>query len=247
MSLVLLSWKRYLYDEMNVSGINSSYLRRLFMLLTGPLLFYILQLPDFEGMTAQGQIVLAATAWIGFWWITEVVPVAVTALLPLIVFPVAGVMGFDKAAEEFANEIIFLFLGSFFIGAAIQKWGLHQRFAIYMLSFTGMNSKTLLLAFMGATAFISMWISNTATTAMMLPIGLAFASKFEDIGDQKTSKSLLLAIAYAAGIGGMAKPVGSPTNAILLNTMQEYFQTKIGFIEWIKVALPISVVLLLAA
>lgn len=223
-------------------------LQKFLTLFAGPLLFLGLILwHPFTALSSSGTAVLGLTLWMALWWILEPVPLAATSLLPVVVFPLLGVMPMQQAAFEYSNEIIFLFMGSFFMGMAIEKWELHKRFALAMLGLTGMKPRLLLFVFMSSTAFISMWISNTATAAMMLPIGLAFAAQFNENGDRKTGKALLLGIAYAAGIGGMATPVGTPTNAIFMSTMEKTFQQKVLFEEWTVRALPLAILLLIAS
>lgn len=189
--------------------------------------------------------VVGLTLWMAVWWLTESAPMAVTALLPLIVLPLTGVSTFSQAAIPFSNEIIMLFLGSFILGSAIERWGLHKRLSLLILSGIGANMRMLLLGFMGVTAFISMWISNTATCAMMLPIGMAMTTQFEGPERERFTKAIVLGIAYAASLGGMGTPIGTPTNGIMLVAYQEFFGRSVGFLEWMMYAMPLMVFLVL--
>lgn len=217
----------------------------------GPLLF-ILTLAFFhpEGLSAQANAVLAATLWVAAWWITEAIPIAATALLPIVLFPLAGGLGLDSTTGAFGNRMIFLYLGGFIIAIAIEKWNLHKRIALSIISRIGSNMSYIILGFMIASAFLSMWISNTATAVMMLPIGMAIVSQLkEDPGTTPEkadyfSKALMLAIAYSASIGGIATLIGTPPNLVLAAVIREIYGVEITFSQWIAFGLPISTVLL---
>ena len=198
------------------------------------------------------RVTAALAVWIAVWWITEAVPLAVTALLPLVLFPGFGVVRFQTVAQEYANKYIFLFMGGFMLAIAMQRWNLHRRIALLTVLSVGTSPRQLVAGFMLATAFLSMWISNTATTVMMLPIGLSLIELFQQKTDlsgsarleQSFGVCLMLGIAYAASIGGMATLVGTPPNALLAGYLQQRGILN-GFAEWMFFALPLAVVLLI--
>jgi sodium-dependent dicarboxylate transporter 2/3/5 len=184
------------------------------------------------------------------WWLTEAIPVYATGLLPLALFPVLDVVPIAAAAAPYANPLIFLFMGGFMIARAMQRWGLHTRIALSLLSFTGTRARNLVGGFMLATALLSMWVSNTATTMMMLPIGLSVLALLKaESGDSQTlpgfNIALVLAIAYGANIGGLGTLIGTPPNALLAAYFDETYGVTIGFAEWMMVGLPVSFVLLI--
>ncbi len=212
----------------------------------GPLLFGLVHLlPRPAELPPAAVPVVGLTLWMALWWLTEAVPMAATALLPLIVLPICGVTPFAQAAAPYSNETILLFLGSFILGAGIERWNLHRRLSVHILQRIGADMRWLLLGFMGITAFVSMWISNTATCAMMLPIGTALASRFSDENRALFGKAVVLGIAYAASLGGLGTPIGTPTNGIFLSNYQQYFGRSVGFVEWMTFAVPLMTVLVL--
>lgn len=222
-----------------------------FGLFAGPILFFlVLFFFHPEGLSKEANAVLAATLWIAVWWITEALPIAVTALLPILLFPLTGALGLSATTAQFGHKYIFLYMGGFIIAIAIEKWGLHRRIALSVIHVIGSNVKKIILGFMVATAFMSMWISNTATAVMMLPIGMAIISQLKDnpatIEDENQifGKALMLSIAYAASIGGIATLIGTPPNLVLAGVMQETYGVEITFTKWIMFGLPISIVLL---
>jgi sodium-dependent dicarboxylate transporter 2/3/5 len=178
---------------------------------------------------------------------TEAIPIPATGLVPLALFPTLGILDASDAAAPYANELIFLFMGGFLLAVAMQRWGLHKRIALSILSAVGTNPERLVLGFMLATAFLSMWISNTATTAMMLPIGCAIAEMFRPAtqhGRYEFGVALMLGIAYAASIGGVSTLIGTPPNAVLAGAASELLDVDIGFLEWMGVGLPLALVML---
>ena len=220
-------------------------------LLLGPLSFLLILLffkP--EGLSAEARAILASTAWVAIWWITEAIPIAVTALLPIVLFPLSGGLDLTTTTESFGHKYIFLYIGGFIIAIAIEKWNLHRRIALNIINFIGSDIKKIILGFMVATAFLSMWISNTATAVMMLPIGIAIITQLKDNPntiENETNlfgKALMLAIAYSASIGGIATLIGTPPNLILVGVVSNIYDYEITFLQWFMFGLPISIVLL---
>lgn len=218
-------------------------------LLLGPLAcLLLLLLPAPGALSEAGWRTAAVTAFMAIWWITEAVPIPVTCLLPLALFPLLGVLDMGAAAAPYANELIFLFMGGFFIAAAMERTGLHRRIALTIVDAVGTSPSRLVLGFMLATAFLSMWISNTATAAMMLPVALAVSEMLKPAG--RTGEpypfgiSLMLGIAYGSSIGGIATLIGTPPNAVMAGAMQEFLGVQIGFGQWMMVGVPVAAVLL---
>ena len=222
-----------------------------FGLILGPALFLIILLwfhP--EGLSKEANAILASTIWIAVWWITEAVPIAITSLLPVVLFPLTGGMELAKTTASFGHRYIFLYIGGFILAIAIERWNLHKRIALNIIQLIGTNVKNVILGFMVATAFLSMWISNTATSVMMLPIGMSIISQLMDNPktveneNQNFGKALMLAIAYSASIGGMATLIGTPPNLVLATIVQETYGIEITFSKWFMFGLPISLILL---
>ncbi|MEJ8574832.1 DASS family sodium-coupled anion symporter [Microbaculum marinum] len=184
------------------------------------------------------------------WWMTEAVPLPVTALLPLVLFPLLGVTSIEETAASYANPLIFLFLGGFIIARAMARWQLHRRLAWQVLRVGGSGPTAVVAGVMAVTAFLSMWVSNTATAMVMLPIGQSLAASFAERPDvsraQDTafSSALLLGIAYAATIGGMGTLIGTPPNALFAGFLHESYGIEIGFADWMLIGIPIVAVLL---
>ena len=178
-------------------------------------------------------------------------PLATTALLPLVLFPVLGIADLEAAATSYATPLIFLFLGGFLLARAMERWNLHRRIALHILRLGGQRPESVIFSMMVATAFLSMWVSNTATAMMMLPIGQSVASTIasqagsrEDENVIRFSAALMLGIGYAATIGGMGTLIGTPPNALFAGFMSESYDMKIGFAQWMLVGVPVVVVLL---
>ncbi len=218
----------------------------------GPLLFILILLffkP--EGLSPQARAVLASTAWIAIWWITEAIPIAVTALLPIVLFPLTGGLDLGATTSAFGHKYVFLYMGGFIIAIAIEKWNLHRRIALNIINFIGSDIKKIILGFMVATAFLSMWISNTATSVMMLPIGIAIITQLKDnpqtIENETLlfGKALMLAIAYSASIGGIATLIGTPPNLVLAGVVLDTYGYEITFLQWFMFGFPIALLLLL--
>ncbi|MBP2833399.1 SLC13/DASS family transporter [Aquimarina sp. U1-2] len=216
-------------------------------LIAGPLLFLlIIFFFKSDELSSEGVSTLAIAAWIAIWWITEAIPISVTALLPFVLFPITGVMSVKGVSGAFANQMIFLFLGGFILAVAIEKTNLHKRIALTIIAIIGSNWNKVILGFMLATAFLSMWISNTATAVMMLPIGLAVISQIqaEDETKKRMGRSLMLAIAYGCSAGGIATIIGTPTNVIFVGIVEELYGQTISFTQWMALGLPFSILML---
>lgn len=221
-------------------------------LLAGPLLFLIvLNFVTIFGLSDSAIQVIAVGVWMIIWWMTEAVPLPVTALVPLVLFPVLDVFSTGEAAAPYASPIVFLFMGGFLIALAMEKRNLHRRIALNIINITGTHANGIILGFMIATAFLSMWISNTATTVMMLPIALSVVDLLQDNQDGKPSNGyrrfalgLMLSIAYAANIGGTTTIIGTPPNVVFVGYMQEFYGRQIEFGRWLLVGVPVSFTLL---
>ncbi|MEX1113443.1 MAG: SLC13 family permease, partial [Patescibacteria group bacterium] len=219
-------------------------------LVAGPLLFALIILiapPD--GMSVAAWRTAAVGALMASWWITEAIPIPATALLPIVLFPLLGVATIAETTSPYANPVIYLFLGGFLIAMALESCGLHKRIALTVLGVVGTRPANLILGFMAATAFISMWVSNTATVVMLLPMAtsvIALAHRGDEATGEPRSRAfdvaLLLGIAYAANIGGLGTLIGTPPNALLAGFMSETYGVRIGFAEWMLLGVPIVVV-----
>lgn len=224
--------------------------RQLIGLLGGPLLFAsILLLPAPEGMSPEGQRVAATAALMAAWWLTEAIPVPATALLPILLFPLLGVLDGGTVTRAYSHDLIYLFLGGFLIAVTMERWNLHHRIALYTIRMVGVTPQRIVLGFMLATAFLSMWISNTAATMMMVTIALAVVHEIShevehQPGDFRFATALVLGIGYAATIGGVATLIGTPPNAIFAGVVEKTYGYSVGFLDWMRFALPLSVVML---
>ncbi len=210
----------------------------------------LLALPAPSGMEAKAWRMTAVTVLIGMWWVSEAVHPSVTALLPLILFPFLHILAPQEVSAVYADQIIFLFMGGFLIALAMEKWHLHHRIALQILSQIGTSARILTLGFMGTTAVISMWVSNTATTLIMLPIATAILSHADSQGyDTKKGFgiALMLAMAYGASIGGVGTPVGTPPNVIFIGAFAKLFPVAepITFFQWMLFGVPTALVLVL--
>ncbi len=221
-------------------------------LVGGPLfafIFYILF--DLDPQNPLVTTTAAIAIWMAFWWITEAVPLAVTALLPIVLYPTLGVMSGKSVAPIYFNHIIFLFIGGFLVALAMRKWNLHRRIALKILMVFGTKPRNILLGFILATAFLSMWISNTATTMMMVPIALSIVYKLEEMFEGKSihkfSVGIFLGIAHAATIGGVSTLVGTPPNLSFARILTILFPNapEISFLTWMMYALPLSIVFII--
>lgn len=221
----------------------------------GLLVFIVMQiLPTPEGLSSEGWSVAAIVSLMAIWWATEAIPVAVTALLPLALFPIIGIVSFKEAALPYANPNIYLFLGGFMLALAIERSGLHKRMALHMIIGAGSSGPKLIGGFMTIAALISMFVMNTSTTLMLLPIGLAVCSVVTKTIPNLTQKeitffdtSLMLGIAYAATIGGMSTLVGTAPNIVFSAFMQETYGIEISMIQWMTLGVPLAIVMLYSA
>lgn len=223
-----------------------------FGLILGPLIaLSIILWGNLEPEKPEITYTFAIALLMAIWWVTEAVPLAITALLPIFLFPMFGIMDGKDTASTYINHVIFLFIGGFIIALAMQKWNLHRRIALKILLITGSSPSRILFGFMFATAFLSMWISNTATAMLMIPIVLSIIQELEkNVGKENIRKytiGLLLGIAYSASIGGIATLVGTPPNLSFARIFQIYFPDapEINFAMWFVFALPVSVIFFL--
>ncbi len=219
--------------------------------LIGPIFFIsVLLFKPFSLDTLSLKVLAVAVLMIS-WWITEAIPMPAVAIIPLVLFPLMGISKIAETAAPYANEVIFLFMGGFIIGLAIEKWNLHKRIALSIVQFTGTGGNKIILGFIIATGFISMWLSNTATTMMMYPIA---ASVISVVGGknitEKQSKNfalcIMLSIAYASNFGGIATIIGTPPNVAYASFMSKKYGFDVSFSSWIMVCAPISLLLLLS-
>jgi sodium-dependent dicarboxylate transporter 2/3/5 len=225
-------------------------------LIVGPLAFVtMLLIPTPEGMSLEAQRVAAVTLLMATWWISEAIPIPATSLLPILLFPLLGVMPTGQATAGYANHLIFLFMGGFIIALAMQRWDLHRRIALYVIRLTGFSAGRLVFGFMLATAVLSAFVSNTATTVMMLPIGMAVVQQMfvemktsgkelNEAGMQSLALNLMLGIAYAASIGGIATLIGTPPNTVLASYLAKTYDYEITFAKWLMVGVPLVCVFL---
>jgi sodium-dependent dicarboxylate transporter 2/3/5 len=212
----------------------------------GPVIFCILIFIPIDGLAFEAKVVLALTFWMSTWWITEAIPIYVTAFLPLIVFPILNIMTLQKLSTAYADSIIFLFLGGFILAKAIENVNLHKRFAMNILKIFGTNPRYIIGAFMIIAAVLSGWISNTATTMLMLPIALAIITQLgnKNNGNDRFGTYLLLSMAYSASIGGMATLIGTPPNAIFASLSESLLNLEVSFGKWMLIGVPTSLAIL---
>ncbi len=223
-------------------------------LVLGPVLFIVAWWLNPMGLDATQAKVLGIVCWMLVWWITETVPMAITSLLPIMLFPLLGVLSLEKTCLAYSNRFVFLFLGGFIIALSMEKWNLHRRLALGIVNKTGTGANRIIFGFLFASYIMSMWISNTATTLMMLPIAssvvLLLVNKDQLLSHKGTkyfATSLMLSIAYGSSIGGIATLVGSPPNASMAGILDKSFNYQVTFLEWMKFGLPFSFILLISA
>lgn len=220
----------------------------------GLVAFVVVMSIQVPGLEPRGRAAAAVTLWMAIWWITETIPVYATALVPVVAFPMTGVLEIGETTRNYGHELIFLFLGGFLVAVAIQKWDLHRRIALFIVDLFGTEPTRLVLGFMVATGFLSMWISNTAAAMMMVPIGLATISQLTGLieesdrdidtspGEFPFGMALMLGIGYSASVGGVATIIGSPPNAIFVGYAADIHDVEITFFQWMIYGLPLSVV-----
>jgi solute carrier family 13 (sodium-dependent dicarboxylate transporter), member 2/3/5 len=234
--------------EMDDAGAQSALLGRIGLIVGPAVAGALLLAGPPEGLTANAWAAIALLALVVVWWVTEAIPVAATSLLPLVGLPlVAGVKPL-AAAAPYADPVIFLFIGGFMLAAAVERWGLHRRFAVGLVSAIGVAPGALLAGCLLAAGLLSMWISNTATALMLMPIaiGIAAATATAGAAHPRLAGALAIAIAYAASIGGVATPVGSPTNLVAMGWLERN-GLSLAFLDWMAMATPLAAVMLAAA
>ena len=221
-------------------------------LLLGPILFFIIVNLPFFLISEKADAVIAVAIWMVIWWISETVNIAVTALLPLILFPLLKVMDIADVGANYGSPIIFLFFGGFVLALALEKVNLHKRIALNIVKFTGTTPNKVVLGFMIATGFMSMWISNTAATVVMLPIAISVIKLLIDDkdgftkGDKNFALSIMLGIAFAANAGGIATVIGTPPNSVLIGLLENQYNIQISFLTWMSFGLPFSIIMIVA-
>ncbi|MFZ1560098.1 MAG: DASS family sodium-coupled anion symporter [Saprospiraceae bacterium] len=232
--------KRFSKSTLNILIVAGSFLLAL--------LFYITNIFSFEDAAVK---VLSVAILMIILWVSDVVPMPVVALLPLVLFPILKINGLEETSKSYANPVIFLFLGGFVLGLAIEKWNLHKRIALNIIKATGTRGDRIVLGFILSTGLLSMWLSNTATTMMMYPIALSviavMANQNEKNGNHTAfNLTIMLAIAYASNIGGIATIIGTPPNVAYIGFFQNKYGTEINFMSWMVLCFPISILLLIA-
>lgn len=213
----------------------------------GPILAFLVWRMGLWWLPDAPAMVLGMATWMVTWWLQGKVPMAVVALLPLVVFPMLGVMTMKETAAPYGDPIVFLFLGGFLLGTALEKWQLHRRIALYILRWSGHKTSQVVLGFILASALLSMWISNTATAMMMWPIAMSIIALLEkESGKPATilSKSLMLAVAYASSIGGIGTLIGTPPNTVMRGIVHQMTGYEIGFMDWMLLAMPLVLLML---
>ena len=223
-------------------------------LISGPLLFFIFtNLPNLIPENENANGVIAVALWMVIWWITEAVSISVTALLPLLLFPVLNIMSITDVGANYGSPIIFLFFGGFVLALALEKVNLHKRIALNIIKITGTTPNKVVLGFMIATASLSMWISNTASTVVMLPIAMSVIGLLINDkdgytkDDQNFALSVMLGIAFSANAGGIATVIGTPPNSVMIGLLENEYNIEISFLKWMTLGLPFSILLLIIA
>ena len=221
-----------------------------FGLFLGPIVFLIFLNLPYELVSEKGDAVIAVALWMLFWWITEAVSISVTALLPLLLFPLLKILPIADVGANYGSPIVFLFFGGFVMALALEKVNLHKRIALNIIRLTGTTPNKVVLGFMIATAALSMWISNTASTVVMLPIALSVISLLinDDDGftknDQNFALSVMLGIAFSANAGGIATVIGTPPNSVMIGLLENEYNIQISFLKWMTLGLPFSILLI---
>ena len=227
-----------------------SNIRKMTGMVVGMIFFVVFYFfTDLDPERPEVSHVLAVALLMASWWISEAIPLSVTALIPMVLFPVLGIVPGREIATTYMNHIIFVYVGGFMVAMAMERWNLHRRIALKIMTWVGLGPGRILLGFMLATAFLSMWISNTASTMMMLPIILSIIGQLEEHLDRQVigryATGVLLGVAYGSSVGGITTLVGSPTNLVYPQQMQALFpETEtISFTQWMGFAAPIALVM----
>ena len=233
-------------------GVKSYTSVQLIGLFLGPIFFILtLLFLQSESFDSKGIFVVAAALWIATWWVTEAIPIPATSLLPLVLFPMGGIMGNQDTASFYGDDIVFLFLGGFLLAVAMEKWNLHTRIALSIIKAIGTTTATILLGFMISTALLSMFVSNTAAVMIMIPIGLAIIKEAHALSTPQVQndvklfeKALVLSIGYAGTIGGLGTLIGTPPLIILAGQMKQIFDVELNFAQWMLIGVPVVIVML---
>lgn len=220
-------------------------------LFLGPILFLVILNFPVELVSEKGDLVIAIALWMIIWWITESVSISVTALLPLILFPILDIMPIADVGANYGSPIVFLFFGGFVMALALEKVNLHKRIALNIIKITGTTPNKVVLGFMIATASLSMWISNTASTVVMLPIAMSVIGLLIDDADGFTKNdrnfalSVMLGIAFSANAGGIATVIGTPPNSVMIGLLENEYNIEISFLKWMVIGVPFSAVMII--
>lgn len=222
---------------------------KLFSIALGLSLFFIFYAFNPLSLTPEASKVMAVAVMMLAWWLSEALPMPLVALLPIILFPLLNVMKIEQAARSYGSPVVFLFLGGFMLGLAIEKWNLHRRIALSIVKLTGTGANRIILGFCIATGFLSMWLSNTATTMMMFPIAASVVALMEGQkipgGNVRNfSTALMLSLAYASNIGGIGTLIGTPPNVVFRGIIEEKYGYEVGFMDWMMICMPLAAILI---
>jgi len=228
-----------------IQAMSGSHKRRLWLAAGAALFLLILLGVPETAMPQAANRVAAVAVLMAVFWIGEAIPIPATALLPVVLFPLLGLMPVESVTANYANHLVFLFLGGFWIAAAVERCNLHRRIALHVLRLMGERIDRIIFGFMAATAFLSMWLSNTATTMMMLPIAMAVASRLGSTTHTAFGRALMLGIAYSASIGGVATLIGTPPNAVLAGILEKSQGITISFWHWMQFGVPLALLMLI--
>ena len=223
---------------------------RILILILGPMICLAIMIIPSDIISPEADPVIGVAVWMILWWITEVVSISVTALIPLTFFPLLNIMSIKDVAPYYGHPIVFLFFGGFIMALALEKVNLHKRIALNIINFTGTHPDRVILGFLISTAFLSMWISNTATTVVMLPIAYSVIKLMSSDGDgftkedKKFALSIMLGIAYSANVGGVATIIGTPPNIVLAGFMESEYNYSISFVRWMMIGVPFAILMI---
>ena len=219
-------------------------------LILGPIVFFLFINLPLELISSKGDAVIAVALWMLIWWITEAVSISVTALLPLLLFPILKILPIAEVGANYGSPIVFLFFGGFVMALALEKVNLHRRIALNIIRLTGTTPNKVVLGFMIATASLSMWISNTASTVVMLPIALSVIGLLIDDADgftkndQNFALSVMLGIAFSANVGGVATVIGTPPNSVMIGLLENEYNIQISFLKWMVLGVPFAILMI---